>query len=105
MGQRPPKPLTEFRWYGGRFRAFVRERQQAVQRRMVQLYVAGSVGGGKMEEDVADHYKQIIRVQDTELREVRKENEHLRGEVEAFMNRVLQAKSVALADKTTAMEV
>merc|ERR1712125_28684 len=61
--------------------------------------------GGKMEEDVADHYKQIIRVQDTELREVRKENEHLRGEVEAFMRRALQAKSVALVEKMNALQL
>eukprot|EP00927_Polykrikos_kofoidii_P076833 TRINITY_DN73858_c0_g1_i1.p1 TRINITY_DN73858_c0_g1~~TRINITY_DN73858_c0_g1_i1.p1 ORF type:complete len:995 (-),score=205.72 TRINITY_DN73858_c0_g1_i1:64-3048(-) len=104
--QRPPRPLSSFRWYGGRFRAFIRERQRVVQRRMVQLYVAGSVGigGSALSEDVADHYKQLIRVQDVELREVRKENEHLRSEVEAFMRRALQAKSVALVEKMNAME-
>lgn len=79
----------------------------SVQRRMVQLYVVGGVGSeGKaaLSEDVADHYKQLIRVQDTELREVRKENEHLRREVEAFMVRSLHASSVALTEKAEALE-
>lgn len=104
--QRPPRLLADFRWYGSHYRAFVRERQRAVQRRMVQLYVAGSVGGGSaaISEDIADHYKQIIRVQDAELSEVRKENDHLRGEVEAFMRRGLQAKSSVLAEKMVALQ-
>ncbi|CAK0866791.1 unnamed protein product, partial [Prorocentrum cordatum] len=104
--QKPPRGLAEFRWYGGRYREFVRETQQAVKRRMVQLYVAEGVGGGAsaLSEDVADHYKQLIRVQDSELREVRKENEGLRSEVEAFMRRALQASSAALAEKTAALQ-
>eukprot|EP00928_Gymnodinium_smaydae_P075633 TRINITY_DN5863_c0_g3_i1.p1 TRINITY_DN5863_c0_g3~~TRINITY_DN5863_c0_g3_i1.p1 ORF type:complete len:1022 (-),score=244.12 TRINITY_DN5863_c0_g3_i1:387-3410(-) len=107
MLQRPPRPLSSFRWYGSRYRALVRERQQLVQRKMVQLYVAGSVGSGgaALSEDVADHYKQLIRVQDSELREVRKENEHLRGEVETFMRRALQAKSFAVADTLEAVRL
>eukprot|EP00929_Paragymnodinium_shiwhaense_P092910 TRINITY_DN52942_c0_g1_i1.p1 TRINITY_DN52942_c0_g1~~TRINITY_DN52942_c0_g1_i1.p1 ORF type:complete len:930 (+),score=251.88 TRINITY_DN52942_c0_g1_i1:120-2909(+) len=105
--QRPPRQIAKFRWYGSRFRAFIRERQRTVQRRMVQLYVAGSVGtgGAALSEDVADHYKQLIRVQDEELREVRKENEHLRGEVEAFMRKALQAKSAAMVEKMDALEL
>eukprot|EP00931_Biecheleriopsis_adriatica_P116578 TRINITY_DN92206_c0_g1_i1.p1 TRINITY_DN92206_c0_g1~~TRINITY_DN92206_c0_g1_i1.p1 ORF type:complete len:872 (+),score=244.38 TRINITY_DN92206_c0_g1_i1:29-2617(+) len=105
--QRPPRGLAEFRWYNSRVRTFVREQQRAVQRRMVQLYVAEGVGDGNaaLSEDVADHYKQLIRVQDTELREVRHENEQLRSEVEAFMTRTLKAGSMALADKADALDM
>ncbi|CAE8594943.1 unnamed protein product, partial [Polarella glacialis] len=104
--QRPARGLGEFCWYNGHFRSFVREQQRAVQRRMVQLYVAeGVMGrGAALSEDVADHYKQLIRVQDTELREVRHENEQLRAEVETFMVRSLRAGSAALADKADALE-
>ena len=35
--RRPPRALGEFRWYGSRFREFLRELQKGVQRRMVQL--------------------------------------------------------------------
>lgn len=103
--QRPARSLTDFRWYNGVFRTFVRQQQRAVQRRMVQLYVAEGAGAsGALNEDVADHYKQLIRVQDSELREVRHENEQLRAEVEAFMRRSLQASSTALADKADMLE-
>ncbi|CAE7270976.1 Uso1 [Symbiodinium sp. KB8] len=61
--QRPPRGLAEFRCYNGHYRIFVREQQRAVQRRMVQLYVAEGSGGGGLSEDVAEHYKQLIRVQ------------------------------------------
>jgi len=105
--QRPPRGLAAFRWHNGAFRAFVREQQRAVQRRMVQLYVSEGVGGGgaSLAEDVADEYKQLIRVQDSELREVRRENEQLRVEVEAFMRKSLQASSFAIVDKTNAMQL
>lgn len=102
--QRPARSLGEFRWFNGHYRGFVREHQRAVQRRMVQLYVSQGVGGSGLSEDVADHYKQLIRVQDEELREVRHENEQLRSEVEAFMTRSLKASSAALADKADALE-
>jgi len=72
---------------------------------MVQLYVSQGVGGNGLSEDVAEHYKQLIRVQDAELREVRHENEQLRSEVEAFMTRSLKASSAALADKADALEM
>jgi len=105
--QKPPRGFVDFCWYDAEFRTFVRNQQQAVQRRMVKLYVAEGVGGGgaALSEDVADHYKQLIRVQDSDLREVRRENEQLRGEVEAFMQRSLQASSFALVDKMTAMQL
>lgn len=103
--QRPPRGLAEFRCYNGHYRIFVREQQRAVQRRMVQLYVAEGSGGGGLSEDVAEHYKQLIRVQDADLREVRHENEQLRSEVEAFMKRTLKASSAALADKADALEM
>jgi len=103
--QRPPRSLADFRCYNGHYRIFVREQQRAVQRRMVQLYVAEGSGGGGLSEDVAEHYKQLIRVQDADLREVRHENEQLRSEVEAFMNRTLKASSAALADKADALEM
>jgi len=64
----------------------------------------GSAGGAALSEDVADHYKQLIRVQDSDLREVRKENEHLRREVESFMQRSLQASSAALVEKMEAVQ-
>lgn len=105
--QKPARGLADARLYSGRFRAFVKEQKMSVQRRMVQLYVVGGVGNdgkGALSEDVADHYKQIIRVQDSELREVRKENEHLRREVENFMVRSLQASSAALSDKAEALQ-
>ncbi|CAJ1336904.1 unnamed protein product [Effrenium voratum] len=62
--QRPPKQLGDFRWYSGHFRRFLRERQRSAQRRMVQLYVSEGVGGTGLSEDVAEHYKQLIRVQE-----------------------------------------
>lgn len=104
--QRPPRGLAEFRWYGSRFRDFVRQQQRAVQRRLVQLYVSDSLGenSSSLSDDIADHYKQLIRVQDTELREVRRENEQLRAEVEAFMRRSLGAGSFALVDKSAALQ-
>jgi len=104
--QKPPQELTAFRWYSGHFCVFVREQQRAVQRKIVQLYVSGSVdsGGAPLMEDVADHYKQLIKVQDSDLQEVRKENEQLRKEVEAFMLRSQQASSIALAEKMEAMQ-
>jgi len=104
--QRPPRGLADFRWYGSRFRTFVREQQRSVQRRMVQLYVAEGVGGsgGTLSEDVADDYKQLIRVTDSQLREVRGENELLRAEVEAFMQRSLQASSFATVEKVNALQ-
>lgn len=105
--QKPARGLAEARLYSGRFRTFVKEQKMSVQRRMVQLYVVGGVGNdgkGALSEDVADHYKQIIRVQDTELREVRKENEHLRREVENFMVRSLHASSAALSEKANALQ-
>lgn len=105
--QKPPRGFADFCWYDSEFCTFVRNQQQAVQRRMVELYVAegAGCGGAALSEDVADHYKQLIRVQDTALREVRRENEQLRGEVEAFMQRSLQASSFALVDKMTAMQL
>ena len=103
--QRPARSLGDFRWYNGHYRHFVRGHQRAVQRRMVQLYVSQGVGGNGLSEDVAEHYKQLIRVQDAELREVRHENEQLRAEVEAFMTRSLKASSAALADKADALEM
>jgi len=103
--QRPARPLTAFRWYNGRFRVFARDQHKAVQRRMVQLYVAEGVGRGSMAEDVADQYKQLIRVQDEKFREVQKENEGLRAEVEAFMRRSLQASSAALVGKMDSLRM
>lgn len=103
--QRPARSLGDFRWFNGHYRQFVRGHQRAVQRRMVQLYVSQGVGGSGLSEDVAEHYKQLIRVQDEELREVRHENEQLRSEVEAFMTRSLKASSAALADKADALEM
>merc|ERR1719384_2091400 len=104
--QRPPRALVAFRWYNARFRTFMREQHQAVQRRMVQLYVAEGVGGGAAaHEDIADQYKQLIRVQDEKFREAQKENEGLRAEVEAFMRRSLQASSTALAGKMEALRM
>lgn len=104
--QRPPRGVTDFRWYDGAFRAFYQAQQLSVQRRMVQLYVSGEVGisGAPLSEDITDHYKKLIRVQDAELNEVRKENEQLRKEVEAFMLRSVQASSVALLEKMDALQ-
>lgn len=105
--QRPPRSLAAFRWYSNRFRVFLREQQQAIQRRMVQLYVAEGIRGGSaaLSEDVADQYKQLIRVQDEKFREIQKENESLRGEVGAFMRRTLQASSLALVEKVSALRL
>merc|ERR1712151_1077547 len=104
--QRPPRALVAFRWYNSRFRTFLREQHKAIQRRMVQLYVAEGVGSGSaLSEDVADQYKQLIRVQDEKFREVQRENEGLRAEVEAFMRRSLQASSAALIGKMDALKM
>lgn len=104
--QRPPRSLSSFRWYNGKFRTFLREQMQAIQQRMVQLYVSDSLGGGSaLAEDVADQYKQLIRVQDEKFREVQRENEQLRAEVEAFMRRSLQASSEALLEKMEALKL
>mmetsp|Transcript_158485 Transcript_158485/g.508418 ORF Transcript_158485/g.508418 Transcript_158485/m.508418 type:complete len:956 (-) Transcript_158485:61-2928(-) len=103
---RPPRNLANFRWYNSRFRSFLREQQQAIQRRMVQLYVSDGIGGGSaLAEDVADQYKQLIRVQDAKFREVQNENEQLRSEVETFMSRSLQASSEALLEKMEALRM
>lgn len=103
--QRLPKELSAFRWYNGRFRSFVKDQQRAIQRRMVQLYVTGSLSSGSLNEDIADQYRQLIRVQDEDLQEVKRENEGLRKEVETFMARSLQASSMALAEKVESMEI
>mmetsp|Transcript_33378 Transcript_33378/g.49614 ORF Transcript_33378/g.49614 Transcript_33378/m.49614 type:complete len:206 (+) Transcript_33378:1-618(+) len=55
-------------------------------------------------DDVADQYKQLIRVQDEKFREVQRENEQLRNEVESFMSRSLKASSVVAADKMEALK-
>jgi len=105
--QRPARGLCDLRWYSGRFRTFFQQQKMSVQRRMVQLYVLGGVGqrsDGTLSADVADHYKQLIRVQDQDFREVQRENEHLRREVEGFMKRSLQASSIALVEKMEALQ-
>lgn len=104
--QRPSKVATHVMWYDVDFRTFARETQQAIQRHMVQVYVnEGINSGGSLAEDVADQYKQLIRVQDDRFQQVQHENEQLRSEVEAFMRRSLQASSQALPDKIAAMRL
>lgn len=102
--QRPARRLSDIRLYDHSFRSFVWEQKMSVQRRMVQLYVAGTAKSGErgLSHDVSDHYKQLIRVSDDSLREERRENERLRKEVELFMFRSLSSASLALNEKAEA---
>lgn len=106
--QAPAQGLSELRLYSARFRKFVQAQKQAVQRQMVQLYIAGRSDVGDVAQglshDIADHYKMLIRDSDTNLQEVRKQNEHLHREVEAFKLRSMNAATAAVSTKVDATQ-
>ncbi|CEM25445.1 unnamed protein product [Vitrella brassicaformis CCMP3155] len=99
--------------YSPGFARLVKAHYETLQRKMVQLYLSSqanqitsaAVGGGGsiVSTDVAEHYKDLIKMQDNELRALKADNEKLRQEVAEYAKRSIAADSALLVVKLDAL--